>query len=213
MQSVYLDLNLEEEHDHPDNRGWMNLFKHWSWATMLRATYAICCSTFGARFQTFCERRLELAPGEPRVVSRSVRGPVGEILDEAHRRGELNFWEVKVIRECESTGVPFDEIHLLRLRVEDPSRAAADPDAEAALEFTFGFALTDQREFVYFRVQDHLRRMGLARDALLKLCELRYTEVSKHAREDADPEGWGRFRALLTSALSEISRPESSSRG
>ena len=45
MQSVYLDLNLEEEHDHPDNRGWMNLFKHWSWATMLRATYAICCST------------------------------------------------------------------------------------------------------------------------------------------------------------------------
>ena len=51
MQSVYLDLNLEEEHDHPDNRGWMNLFKHWSWATMLRATYAICCSTFGARFR------------------------------------------------------------------------------------------------------------------------------------------------------------------
>jgi predicted acylesterase/phospholipase RssA len=69
MQSVYLDLNLEEEHDHPDNRGWMNLFKHWSWATMLRATYAICCSTFGARFHTFCGRRLDLAPGEPRVVS------------------------------------------------------------------------------------------------------------------------------------------------
>ncbi len=71
MQSVYLDLNLEEEHDHPDNRGWMNLFKHWSWATMLRATYAICCSTFGARFQTFCARRLELEPGRPQVVSRA----------------------------------------------------------------------------------------------------------------------------------------------
>ena len=56
MQNVYLDLNLEQDHDHPDNRGWMNLFKHWSWATMLRATYAICCSTYGARFQTFCER-------------------------------------------------------------------------------------------------------------------------------------------------------------
>ena len=184
MQSVYLDLNLEEEYDHPDNRGWMNLFKHWSWATMLRATYAICCSTFGARFQTFCGRRLDLAPGEPRVVSRAVSGPVGGILDEAHRRGELNFWEVKVIRECESRGVPFDEIHLLRLRVEDPSRSAADPDAEAALEFTFGFALTHQREFVYFRVQDHLRRMGLARDALLRLCRRGYTEVSH-----ACPEG------------------------
>ena len=109
--------------------------------------------------------------------------------------------------------MPFDEIHLLRLRVEDPSRSAADPDAEAALEFTFGFALTHQREFVYFRVQDHLRRMGLARDALLRLCKRRYTEVSQHAREDADPEGWRRFRALLTSALSEIGGPSSSPRG
>ena len=207
MQNVYLDLNLEEEHDHPDNRGWMNLFRHWSWATMLRATYAICCSTFGARFQTFCGRRLDLAPGEPRVVSRSVSGPVDGILGEAHRRGELNFWEVKVIRDCESSGVPFDEIHLLRVRVEDPSRSATDPDAEAALEFTFGFALTYQREFVYFRVQDHLRRMGLARDALLRLCRRRYTEVSAHAREDADPAGWRRFRTLLTSALSEIGGP------
>ena len=91
MQSVYLDLNLEEEHDHPDNRGWMNLFKHWSWATMLRATYAICCSTFGARFQTFCARRLELEPGRPQVVSRAVSRPLDGMLDEAHRRGELNF--------------------------------------------------------------------------------------------------------------------------
>jgi hypothetical protein len=30
------------------------------------ATYAICCSTFGARFQTFCARRLELEPGDRR---------------------------------------------------------------------------------------------------------------------------------------------------
>ena len=209
MQSVYLDLNLEEEHDHPDNRGWMNLFKHWSWATMLRATYAICCSTFGARFQTFCARRLELGPGRPLVVSRAVSRPLDGMLDEAHRRGELNFWEVKVIREFESGGVPFDGIHLLRLRVEDPSRSAADPGAEAALEFTFGFALTHQREFVYFRVQDHLRRMGLARDALLRLCASGYTEVSKHARTEADPEGWTRFRSLLTSVLGEIGGPAS----
>jgi hypothetical protein len=213
MQSVYLDLNLEEEHDHPDNRGWMNLFKHWSWATMLRATYAICCSTFGARFQTFCARRLELAPGVPRVVSHRVDGSVSGILDEARRQKELNFFELKLVQACESDGLPFDEVHLLRLRVDDPSRSTADPDAEPALEFTFGFALTHQREFVYFRVQDHLRRMGLARDALRRLCELRYTEVSKQAREDADPEGWRRFRALLTSALSEIGGPSSSPRG
>ena len=77
MQSVYIDLNLEEEHDHPDNRGWMNLFKHWSWATMLRATYAICCSTFGARFQTFCARRLDLEPGRPPVSLKLATIEVG----------------------------------------------------------------------------------------------------------------------------------------
>jgi hypothetical protein len=204
MQNVYLDLNLEEEHDHPDNRGWMNLFKHWSWATMFRATYAICCSTLGARFQTFCERRLDLVPGVVRVERRSVDGPVGGILEEAGRRRELNFWELKLVRECEALGVPFDEIHLLRLRVPDPSRT--DPGAEPALEFTFGFALTHEREFVYFRVQDHLRRMGLAREALLRLREARYTAVSRHAQEDLDPEGWRRFRALLSSVLREVGK-------
>ena len=109
--------------------------------------------------------------------------------------------------------MPFDGIHLLRLRVEDPSRSAADPGAEAALEFTFGFALTHQREFVYFRVQDHLRRMGLARDALLRLCASGYTEVSEHARTEADPEGWTRFRSLLTSVLGEVRAARASADG
>ena len=182
MQSVYLDLNLEEEHDHPDNRGWMNLFKHWSWATMLRATYAICCSTFGARFQTFCARRLDLEPGRPQVVSRPVAGAVDGVLEEARKRNELNFYELELIRRCAAARVPFDEVHLLRLRVDDPSRAIADPAAAPALEFTFGFALTHRQQFVYFRVQDHLRRMGLARDALRKLCEGdRYAAVSERA--------------------------------
>ena len=214
MQSVYLDLNLEEEHDHPDNRGWMNLFKHWSWATMLRATYAICCSTFGARFQTFCARRLDLEPGRPQVVSRPVNGALDRLLEEARQRNELNFFELQLIRRCAADRVPFDEIHLLRLRVDDPSRAVADPAAPPALEFTFGFALTHQHEFVYFRVQDHLRRMGLARDALRKLCDgNRYTVVSEHAQVDADPEGWLRFRALLNSVLSEVRAARASSDG
>src|SRR5436309_3079678 len=30
MEKVYFDLKLEGEFDHPDNRSWMNLFKHWS---------------------------------------------------------------------------------------------------------------------------------------------------------------------------------------
>jgi hypothetical protein len=32
MENVYFDLNLEEEYEHPDNRGWMNWFRHWGWS-------------------------------------------------------------------------------------------------------------------------------------------------------------------------------------
>ena len=205
MQNVYLDLNLEQDHDHPDNRGWMNLFKHWSWATMLRATYAICCSTYGARFQTFCERRLDLSPGQVSVDRRPVSESLETVLQEALRLGELNFWEVKLIRDRKSGGVPFDELHLLRLRVEDPARAAADPEAPPALLFTFGFALTHQREFIYFRVQDHLRRMGLARDALLALCQAGYTTVSSDLAPE-DVAAGRHFRILVSSVLREVTR-------
>jgi len=63
FEDAYIDLNLEDEFNHPDNRGWMNLFRHWSWAAMLRVTWAISAGIYGARFQTFCERRLGLKIG------------------------------------------------------------------------------------------------------------------------------------------------------
>lgn len=63
MEDVYVDLDLEEQFNHPDNRGWMNYFKHWSWAPMFRVTWSICASTYGARFQTFCERHLGMTVG------------------------------------------------------------------------------------------------------------------------------------------------------
>jgi hypothetical protein len=71
FEDAYVDLQLEKEFDHPDNRGWMNLFKHWSWAPMLRVTWTICAGNYGARFQSFCERHLELHIGKikpPREV-------------------------------------------------------------------------------------------------------------------------------------------------
>src|SRR4029453_6070241 len=35
MEDVYLELRLEDYHDHIDHRGWMNLFQHWAWSGML----------------------------------------------------------------------------------------------------------------------------------------------------------------------------------
>ena len=67
MEDVYLDLKLEDESDHPDNRGWMNFFRHWTWVPMFRVTWTISASNYGARFQTFCERQLNLKIGSTKV--------------------------------------------------------------------------------------------------------------------------------------------------
>lgn len=65
MQQVYYDRHLDLEHAAPGNRGWMNLFRRWSWSRMLRFTWSVTAGTYGARFQSFCEHHLSLDTGEP----------------------------------------------------------------------------------------------------------------------------------------------------
>lgn len=60
MEDVYTDLNLEEEWDHPDNRGWINQFRFWSQSSMFKITWAMTASTYGARFRDFCERLFDM---------------------------------------------------------------------------------------------------------------------------------------------------------
>ncbi len=69
MEDVYLDLHLEQEYRHPDNRGWMNLFRHWASADTFRQAWAVSAPTFGSRFQEFCRRRLNLTLGVTDLVS------------------------------------------------------------------------------------------------------------------------------------------------
>ncbi len=72
MEDVFLDFDLNQYHDHIDNRGWMNLFQHWAWSGMLCATWAMTGSMFDPRFQRFCRSHLDLRPGR---AGRCDRGP------------------------------------------------------------------------------------------------------------------------------------------
>ena len=83
MEDAYLDLELEGEADHPDNRGWMNFFKHWSWSPMFRVTWTISASNYGARFQNFCERELDLKIGEVALGDLAVNKSVAWSADTA----------------------------------------------------------------------------------------------------------------------------------
>ncbi len=139
MQDVFIDLNLDAEWQHPDNRGWMNLFKHFAWAGMLRATYAVVCSNFGARFQRFCDVRLGLSKGEVEI-DQAIKRDVGtgdalrNWTDARVKAAELNFVEAEMIYRFENPeaaqpdGAPrFDQLHRIRLVVPGIRRGRGKP--------------------------------------------------------------------------------------
>lgn len=198
MENVYTSLHLEEEHAHPDNRGWMNLFRHWSWSGMFRVTWAVCVATYGARFQQFCRRQLGLESGEL-TLGASVK------VEKDDWEKCINFLEVEQIHriiagayagsadalEC-LTKDQIDElakqwirsqngvqllVQPLEIRVSDPCGKEQD------FVFPVGFALLEKSDdgkkqspekspgynLAYYRIQDHLRSMGLGREGLRKL--------------------------------------------
>ncbi|MBS1229292.1 MAG: hypothetical protein H6R17_2569 [Proteobacteria bacterium] len=156
MEQVYQDLDLENQYDHPDCRGWINLFRHWSWSPMFRATYAITAATLDERFQRFCDRRLQLDLGDVELVSAPVS---------AQSLAQLNVVERGLVSKDVATR---DLADLTLVRFELVIPYPADASAEL-LRFHFGFALLDGTRLLGFRVQDHLRRSGLARRAMTRL--------------------------------------------
>jgi hypothetical protein len=60
MENVYLDLHLDTELEHADNKGWRELFVYWAGSTKLKLAYDLSGSTYGRRFQKFFEHLREL---------------------------------------------------------------------------------------------------------------------------------------------------------
>jgi hypothetical protein len=183
MENVYLDLNLEAESDHPDNRGWMNIFHNWAWSPMLRVAWAISAASYGARFQTFCERKLglkvgEVVLGEPLKLEDACSPqpePATPLLNSAERTILAKLFDS--FEELKLSGDTFEVVPLYLL-VDNPLDATAGPvksenkqEGEAPIfDCRFGFALIKNRKtLVFYRVQDHLRTVGLGTEGLRKL--------------------------------------------
>ncbi len=167
MENVYLDLDLDRFHDHPDNRGWMNLFRHWTWSGMFRIAWSISASTYGARFQSFVESRLDLEPGKVRVIR--------EPGDHAFNPVEIDV--IKTVTETATERVSGLEPNTallerwaVQLFVADPM-GAKEAGQKPRFEFFVGLALTEGDTLRALRIQDHLRRMGLGRRAVRRLKE------------------------------------------
>jgi hypothetical protein len=197
MEDVFLDFDLDQYYDHIDNRGWLNLFQHWAWSGMLCATWAMTGSTFDPRFQRFCWTRLDLRPGRPSVAgvqeavqlpdpkqwrawSKAAAVPYADVSDlkshiEAWQlKAGLNFWEAELVSKyLRATGRLAQKLFPVYVTVESPRRTDGNP-----LRFNVGYVIGDLEVqgrptptfcLHYMRIQNHVRKMGLARDALIAL--------------------------------------------
>ena len=242
MEDVFLDFDLDQYYDHIDNRGWMNLFQHWAWSGMLCATWAMTGSTFDPRFQRFCWTRLDLRPGRPSVagLEEAVDLPypgkwwawtnaaaqpgasvteLKELTERWQADAGLNFWEAELVgKYMRATGRLSQKLFPLYVTVESPRRADGN-----ALRFNVGYLIGDIEvqgrpaptfTLYYMRIQNHLRKMGLARDALIALRAklggvaievveplFDQTEVARNASDEALPtdDAIKRLRAIIRS--------------
>jgi hypothetical protein len=163
MESVYIDVNLEITYDHPDNRGWMNLFRRFAAAGMLRITWAVSAATYGARFQSFCEHHLGLNDSK---IRQAPSVSVGELLDERKRAGAHSL-EGNVIRALRAADELANTDQVVRFQLMVGSALSAPP-GEKDFGFPVAFAVIrppagaqGRPGLRYFRVADHLQRMGI----------------------------------------------------
>lgn len=160
MENVYLDLNLDKHYNHPDNRGWMNLFRRWRYSGMLRITWAINAGTFGARFQSFCKDRLGLDLGEVHVEEVGKDDIDGFFAGDTPH-GFLDEHEKSLLDKRSFFSFPRVFKFFLTIR--------SDLDKTLQKTFHFGFVLMNGDKIVYFRINEQFRAMGLGRQALKAL--------------------------------------------
>lgn len=214
MECVYLDLQLDTHHDHPDNRGWMNLFHHWAWSDTLCSTWAVVGCTMGVRFQSFCERNigLQLGGADARVKAISIecteQVKLSNLMDgieaagltlSAHERELFTQLSQAKIRHCEeNTWKAFAAILRVRGR----------RDKLEHMQFPVASGLVRGTTLVFLRTRNHLRKAGLARDVILRLRDddlVQDCELLDRARVDARAPFYerGRYQHQWTEILRE----------
>jgi hypothetical protein len=56
MQRVFIDLDLENDRDHPHNAGWMSIFARWMRQEAVQKAWEASRDSYGRRFQRFIDR-------------------------------------------------------------------------------------------------------------------------------------------------------------
>ena len=184
MENVYLDLKLEDNFDHPDNQGWVNTFHRWCGSPTLRYVWLFNASMYGERFRSFAGYRFGLAPGKASV--RHAPHAASDKVPKDRKVFEIFFkLEDPGILRCltqEDSGATVSFWQLLR-RATPKERSGAEASSESggSSEISIGFVVVDglpddakragerRARVVYVWVEKCLRRIGIARLALMEL--------------------------------------------
>jgi hypothetical protein len=255
MESVYYDLNLDREFNHPDNRGWINLFQQWAWSRMFRFTWSVTASTYGARFQKFCEQYLNFKWDEVQIglikkglptalevndyiikkyssqAARPSKATDSQLSAENEYGDDLETTLVVFWKAAEKKyGFNYFERHIIEDMLKNPKmkpckifpiliKTADNPlKDDSPCYFNVGFVIMDleQTRIYYFRIQNHLRQMGLARKSLRVLLShssfqqndirVEFIEPSSNAPEIVSTDSHLKFTQFFYSVKSEIQK-------
>ncbi len=220
MESVYEDLSLEGQFGHPDQRGWMNLFRHWVSSRMFRATWAIDVANHGARFQKFAERHFQLSPGQ---VVLGAWQRVEELLMTAAVNtkpfGFPNFLERDDLERLSRSKTHGQHVPVWKQLYAVPILLnIGDLMTEQNVDYkqTIGMAVLapDQSDaddggpiLHYLRIRDPLRQMGLGRRAVEALwrmdCRARFEPITDAADcvREADVQALRRLERSVKAAV------------
>jgi hypothetical protein len=159
MEEVHAALRLEERMEHPDCRGWMNQFMRWCGSDMLRLTYTVAAGTLNGRFQSFARRMLGLKAADITV-------------GQAEENARYNEYELDLQAGLKEWAKPLGgspACHPVYLHFEPLFASAMGLAAGGTVPVTVGFAMVSKDSLVWLRIRNHLRRMGLGRQAILEL--------------------------------------------
>ncbi len=229
MEQVFIELDLQEQHGHPDNRGWINLFMHWSWSGMFRVTWSLSAATYGVRFQSFCQDVMELGLGELILVEMSradwyatEKYHANSNEDEAgspvkhrnNRQGEyLNFLEWEQVNHLlENAYQETTTIYQLLLVPIIGTKTGKE------IKLPVGYAIIEGHRLRMYRVQNHLRKMGLGRAGIRELLDIDQSlmlgdkgklgkdlvEIGEIRSQAGSEEAVNKFSEMLDSVIHEL---------
>lgn len=169
MESVYHDLDLEHAWSHPNNRGWMNAFRQWSWSPVFRLAWVSGVAMYGKPFVTFCELRLDLPALEKKQFTNiwcyriASVVPWERLCQSLLERRRINLLEQGILASAplaELVNGANDFRYVLLLRMKWRSIMVRHPCA--INQTTLGMAVMVGDTLHVLRIQDHVRHMGLA---------------------------------------------------